>query len=353
MSVKRRARLRQVLADRWTVVVMAALGLLGAASALQAPVPAFSLTGIVSMAVLFWLWLIGRFLVDDPVRFWTDLQRGIAVLAVGGLLVAWAGASLTLTVASVSLRVLGPENKGMVLGLGGNGLGPLLVYGGILALGRASQPQPLSTRLEALLLAAAMLVSPVALGVRNAAWGGLAGAVLLLPVTGLVPVVVVAGAVAVALAVEPELWGRFMRLADLASEEARLGVWQSALAMIRDHPWLGVGPNHFATVHPAYALPQSAHLQDPHSIYLRIASEWGLPAAAVLFSWLMSWPARLWPLRRQVWRWSLVAAFGSFLAMGIFDTPIFTFHISAPVMVGLGLAAADADSSYRTKEGAS
>ena len=339
LSIHRLERFRHIRGDRWTLMVMALLGLLGSLSALRAPVAASSVLGIASVGLLFWFWAIGRFIIEGPVRFARDLQTGIAILAAAALLVAWGKASYTLALGPVSLRVLGPENKGTVLGLGGNGLGPLLVFGGVAALGRAFESQPLTARLAALAMAMAMLAAPVALGVRNAVWGGFVGAVLLVPTAGLTTVAVALVAVAMVLMAEPALLQRLMRLADLASEKERWGAWYAALAMIRDHPVLGVGPNHFASTHPAYALPESAHLRDPHNVYLRVASEWGVPAAVALTSWLLSWPVRIWPLRHeQTWRWPLIAAFGSFLAMSVFDTPIFTFHISAPVMVGLGLA---------------
>ena len=350
LSVKRRGRLRGILDDRWTLAVVGLLVALGILSALRAPVPALSIAGLVSMACLFWFWMLGRFLVESPRQFVADLEKGITLLAAGALLVAWARLSYTLELGSVSFRVLGPENKGTVLGLGGNGLGPLLVFGGIVALGNAFQRRPRSHQVAPLLMAVAMLVAPVALGVRNAVWGTLAGAVILLPVAGLVSLAVVVGATAIAVLVEPALLQRFMRLMDLTSERARWEVWQSALAMIRDHPWLGVGPNHFATTHPAYAGPNSGHLRDPHNVYLRVAAEWGVPAALALVSWLLSWPIRLWTARSDNWRWPLVAGFVAFLAMSMFDTPVFTFHISGPIMVGLGLAAAPSQGNARNHE---
>jgi O-antigen ligase len=60
-----------------------------------------------------------------------------------------------------------------------------------------------------------------------------------------------------------------------SSESARLELWALALAMAFEHPWLGVGPMHFAN-HPN---PIAAH---PHNIYVQLAAEWGFPTAFVL-----------------------------------------------------------------------
>jgi putative inorganic carbon (hco3(-)) transporter len=54
---------------------------------------------------------------------------------------------------------------------------------------------------------------------------------------------------------------------------ARWPLWHLASALIAEHPWLGVGPMHFA--HYTGHLHIAAH---PHDWPLQIAAEWGLPA---------------------------------------------------------------------------
>jgi O-antigen ligase len=63
--------------------------------------------------------------------------------------------------------------------------------------------------------------------------------------------------------------------ADPASGRAVL--WRLAIALITQHPWLGVGPMHFA--HHAGSLHIGAH---PHDWLLQVAAEWGLPALVCL-----------------------------------------------------------------------
>ena len=59
----------------------------------------------------------------------------------------------------------------------------------------------------------------------------------------------------------------------------RLLLWQSAWEMIEEHPWLGVGPWHFANKPNPIAA-------GPHNFPLQIATEWGVPAA-ILLIWLI------------------------------------------------------------------
>jgi O-antigen ligase len=57
----------------------------------------------------------------------------------------------------------------------------------------------------------------------------------------------------------------------------RFYVWGNALELIRQHPWFGVGPMHFA--HDASRFHLGAH---PHDWMLQIVAEWGLPALLLL-----------------------------------------------------------------------
>lgn len=65
------------------------------------------------------------------------------------------------------------------------------------------------------------------------------------------------------------------RLGDANSVAARVELAKIALSMIADHPWLGVGPMHFAYVDNGYG----AH---PHNFWLQLGAEWGLPVLAMV-----------------------------------------------------------------------
>ena len=56
------------------------------------------------------------------------------------------------------------------------------------------------------------------------------------------------------------------------TESARLELWSRALDMAVAHPWLGVGPMHFAN----QPNPIATH---PHNVYVQWAAEWGVPLA--------------------------------------------------------------------------
>lgn len=62
----------------------------------------------------------------------------------------------------------------------------------------------------------------------------------------------------------------------LSNSSGRFHLWQVALSMITEHPWLGVGPMHYAC---GVTNGIGAH---PHNSLLQIAAEWGLPVALIV-----------------------------------------------------------------------
>lgn len=77
-----------------------------------------------------------------------------------------------------------------------------------------------------------------------------------------------------------EPFGEFFHLAQRTAENptsGRLGLWWRAFELIVGHPWLGVGPLHYA--HYAIDVQAGAH---PHNWVLQIGAEWGLPALLCL-----------------------------------------------------------------------
>ncbi|WP_162888727.1 O-antigen ligase [Dechloromonas sp. HYN0024] len=63
-------------------------------------------------------------------------------------------------------------------------------------------------------------------------------------------------------------------------------LWKHAWATIVEHPWLGVGPMHFASLKNWVA----AH---PHQALLQLASEWGLPAFFMMMAAVVVWLVRV------------------------------------------------------------
>ena len=96
--------------------------------------------------------------------------------------------------------------------------------------------------------------------------------------------------------------------------------WAASLRILADRPWLGIGPMQYA-----YFSEVSAH---PHNLALRLATEWGLPAAGLLLG-IMAWAVRGWlglirrtaaHSGRSFWRAALTVALVGTLVNAAFDS---------------------------------
>jgi len=96
----------------------------------------------------------------------------------------------------------------------------------------------------------------------------------------------------------------FVNRADPLKEEAsgtlqkRRDYWSATLGMIRDHPWLGVGPGHFGRFYPRY-MHETAYqkIKDPHNFALEMWSTCGIVALVAL---MVTSAAFFWKTR-NVW----------------------------------------------------
>jgi O-antigen ligase len=117
----------------------------------------------------------------------------------------------------------------------------------------------------------------------------------------------------------------------------RATLWSHALDHIVEHPWLGIGPLHFANHFNEIA----AH---PHSSLLQIAAEWGMPAA-ILFAALFLWGGGAWIKRLTpghtptdiALSFSLLTAAIYSLVSGVIVTPVsqVCFAIVTGLMLGI------------------
>ena len=87
-----------------------------------------------------------------------------------------------------------------------------------------------------------------------------------------------------------------------SSNNFRINVWLSALEMVRDHPWLGIGPGNsaFNLIYPLYQQPRFTALS-AYSVPLELAVETGIPGLlAGLGLWITSLRIGLGQLQRDL-----------------------------------------------------
>ena len=88
--------------------------------------------------------------------------------------------------------------------------------------------------------------------------------------------------------------GRVRTLLDAdGSGLLRVSVWGSAVAMVRDHPWLGIGLDQFVYAYPGYLQVgawREPNLSHPHQFILDAWLRLGvLGVAAIVALWWSTW----------------------------------------------------------------
>lgn len=110
---------------------------------------------------------------------------------------------------------------------------------------------------------------PAAPFLKHAVWSAVAGLVAYFVLLVLVPKLTGG--------TEIDTFSVLMQRTASDPTSARLPLWRDAIHMMIAHPWLGVGPMHFA--HRMHELFSAAH---PHDWVMQIGSEWGIPALLCL-----------------------------------------------------------------------
>ena len=131
---------------------------------------------------------------------------------------------------------------------------------------------------------------------------------------------------------------RFGSLLDLqqGSTFFRVELWRSSLALVREHPWFGVGPGNFqAAYRTRYVLPsawQEFELDHPHNVYLDHWTRLGLlgllAGAAVQIAFWRQIRRRP---KRDALALGLAGGMAALLAHGLVDNTIF-FPDLAPAL---------------------
>jgi O-antigen ligase len=118
---------------------------------------------------------------------------------------------------------------------------------------------------------------------------------------------------------------RFRSLLDTSAGTGffRLRLWQSAWAMLRDHPWLGVGLDNFLYQYRTrYILPdawQEPNLSHPHNILLDFGTRLGLGGIAILL-WMQ---LAFWRIAARLYR-RLAVGEGRALVLGLMASMVAT-----------------------------
>lgn len=173
------------------------------------------------------------------------------------------------------------------------------------------------------------LVISLALTLTRGAWvGAAAGAAVLFLVkdfrlTALIPVTI-----AISLLVAPDaLTSRMQSIGDMSDPTTRdrVAMLEAGLAMVRDYPLTGVGPDMVGPLYPTYRTATAVQATNPHlhNVPMQIAAERGLPALALWLAFIATSLRELWKMRRAPETRTLAAtgvgAITAMLVAGFFE----------------------------------
>jgi len=156
------------------------------------------------------------------------------------------------------------------------------------------------------------------------------------------------------------------RLGSLLDTEAgtgffRLRLWQSAITMLADFPWLGVGPDNFLySYRTRYILPdawQEPNLSHPHNIVLDFGTRLGWGGIALLV-WLQ---VSFWRLAAGLYRrltpgsnraliLGLMGSMVATLAHGLVDNSVFLVDLAFVFLMTLAITANVAEGEVVPRE---
>jgi O-antigen ligase len=178
-----------------------------------------------------------------------------------------------------------------------------------------------SGRLWALFVMPALLVA-LSLTLTRGAWVGVAAGVAVLFLSkdfrllALIPIVIVGGLLLAPPALIERAQSMFNRK-DVTTVD-RIAMLEAGVAIVKDYPLTGVGPDQIERVYPRYRVPDAVKPTNPHlhNVPMQIAAERGLPALGAWLWFVGAVFAGLWQLLKKARNKSLAAAaLGAMVAM--------------------------------------
>lgn len=146
------------------------------------------------------------------------------------------------------------------------------------------------------------------------------------------------------------LFHRALSIISLSSNQSRLALARSALAIFEDHPLIGTGLNTFSFVYPAYQLPGDPNPPSQpfaHNIFLNMAAEGGVLGLAsftalIIYASILGW--RWYAQSAPTWNTPISAAILSALlgmmVNQLFDGTIISVHLGTGLWFLIAILAA-------------
>jgi O-antigen ligase len=124
------------------------------------------------------------------------------------------------------------------------------------------------------------------------------------------------------------------------SLESRMDYWRGAVAIAKDHPWVGTGPGTFGSIYPKYKTALTEEAQAVHNSYLQMWSDSGVLAFIVFaLLWIVAVRDSFRLARQRVGDAAAMAVCGALAGWtvhGLVDFDLYTPGVALPAFILLG-----------------
>jgi tetratricopeptide (TPR) repeat protein len=121
---------------------------------------------------------------------------------------------------------------------------------------------------------------------------------------------------------------------------ARMDYWRGAVAIVKDHPWVGTGPGTFGSIYPKYKTASTEEARAVHNDFLQMWSDSGaLAFVAFTMLWLVAVRDAIRLTRRRRKDAASIAICGALAGWavhGLVDFDVYVPGLALPIFVMLG-----------------
>ena len=125
------------------------------------------------------------------------------------------------------------------------------------------------------------------------------------------------------------------------SVESRMDYWRGAVAIAKDHPWVGTGPGTFGSIYPKYKTALTEEAQTVHNNFLQMWSDSGVLAfVAFALLWIVAVRDAFRLTRRRVGDAAAIAICGALTGWtlhGLVDFDLYVPGVALPAFILLGV----------------
>ncbi|HEX3047149.1 MAG TPA: O-antigen ligase family protein [Bacillota bacterium] len=280
----------KIKSDRVSLILWILIAISGIFTVIVAKDKAAALSGYLIPFAIVWFYILGKWVIKDPVTFIQDMIRGVAVLSI--IVVVAQLFNINWVIGNVRILYdFSPSGRGEVFYVGNNILGIMIQAGVVGAVGSffvnwKTKRFLVGNIITVIVGACALIVTDS----KGAMLGTVAGVLFLVICYGVVALIS-AGLLA-------GVWLLFSKRLHIlistgvnGSEWVRMEIWRATFRMIKDHLFFGIGAGQYVKEFQKYR-PKSLMGTEynnvctcGHSNYLSYIAAYGIVGAILFFGW--------------------------------------------------------------------